>query len=255
MEPIQPRRGYIICTEPRSGSSFLCQLLQSTDSLGYPREYIAHPAHWQRQGEPDYPRDLAGQIGMVLSRGATPNGVYAVKLFGWMYDAVSGTDWQARLPGLHFIHLEREDLLGQAISDWRATQTGQFSSNRAPAGKAEYDRRAIARRIAVFAHHQARWRRWFARNDIRPLRLTYEGVAADPQAAVDRVATLIGVNEPVPVDFSRVSLRRQSDEMSAQWRARFVAEAGDLSFLDEDPLRRLRRRLAPLRAMLPGIRR
>ena len=36
----QDRTGYAICTIGRSGSSYLCQLLESTGVLGLPREYF-----------------------------------------------------------------------------------------------------------------------------------------------------------------------------------------------------------------------
>ncbi|MGP8122502.1 MAG: Stf0 family sulfotransferase [Xanthobacteraceae bacterium] len=36
-------RGYAICTMPRSGSNFLCQLLASSGCLGRPLEYFNGP--------------------------------------------------------------------------------------------------------------------------------------------------------------------------------------------------------------------
>lgn len=224
-------RGYVICGEPRSGSNLLCQALASTGLLGRPLDYF-HAAGLRAKGWSDYPAERERQLDMLLSHGATPNGVYGFKLFSVRFDAISGLGWADRLPALHFVHLERLDLLGQAISDLRSCQTGQYRAGSAPCATARYDRRAIARRLAMLARGQARWRAYFARNGIAPLHLRYEEVAADPQAAAEAVAALVGVTEPVRVDPAGIEVKVQRDRLSEDWRARFLAEARDLDRLD-----------------------
>ncbi len=65
---------------PRSGSNYFCELLSSTGILGHPREYFNGAVRRQRD-DPTYPDDPLEQIGRILTMGATPNGVYALKLF------------------------------------------------------------------------------------------------------------------------------------------------------------------------------
>jgi LPS sulfotransferase NodH len=79
----------------------------------------------------------------------------------------------------------RRDLLGQALSFVRANQTSQWQRGHARASPASYDRRAILRSLSDSSENEARWRLFFARNAIEPLRLDYETVVASPQAAVD----------------------------------------------------------------------
>jgi LPS sulfotransferase NodH len=55
----------------------LCQVLSSTDQLGYPLEYFNGPGR-RALGLPDFPDAPELQIEAVLRLGATPNGVYAV---------------------------------------------------------------------------------------------------------------------------------------------------------------------------------
>ncbi|HXO69239.1 MAG TPA: Stf0 family sulfotransferase, partial [Bradyrhizobium sp.] len=120
------QRGYAICTQPRSGSNLLCQFLSSTDQLGYPLEYFNGPGR-RALGLPDFPDAPELQIKAVLRLGATPNGVYAVKLFASQFAAFSrGLQWMDLLPNLHFVYLTRDDLLGQAISWARALPTEQY---------------------------------------------------------------------------------------------------------------------------------
>jgi LPS sulfotransferase NodH len=66
-----------------------------------------------------------------------------------------------------------------------------------------------------------------ARLGVQPLAVTYEDVLADPQAVVDRIALLLRLPLPVPIDRVVVAQAMQRDDRSAEWRARFLAESGD----------------------------
>ena len=55
-------RGYAICTAPRSGSNFLCQLLAGTGLLGRPLEYFNGPGR-RYFDDPSYPDDPARRDG------------------------------------------------------------------------------------------------------------------------------------------------------------------------------------------------
>src|ERR1700733_11451693 len=80
-------RGYAICTSPRSGSNLFGQYLSSTGVLGKSLEYFNGPGR-RSLGYPDYPDDPTRQIDWILSEGATPNGIYAVKIFPMQFDEV-----------------------------------------------------------------------------------------------------------------------------------------------------------------------
>jgi LPS sulfotransferase NodH len=220
-------RGYAICTEPRSGSEYLCEILKSTRLLGNPLEQFMSAERCRR-----FEREPAWLGQEILGRGATANGIYGLKVMSRQFDNSLASRWPERLPGLRFVHLERRDLLGQAISWVRARQTGQYFSITAAQGEARYDAAAIARAIGEIAEGQARWRRYFARNGIDALWLVHEEVAADPQAAAESIARLLGLDEQPRVDPERIRLRAQRDGLSEEWRERFVAERADLRFLD-----------------------
>ena len=161
-------RGYAICTQPRSGSNLLCQYLSSTDRLGHPLEYFNGPAR-RALGMPDAPDDARGQIDLVLRRGATANGIYGVKLFAaQQHDRVAASvAWIRALPELRFVYLERRDLLGQALSWARATQTGVYRSSQRPAGAPAYDGALILSMLHEIVRERARWEAYFARHGHR----------------------------------------------------------------------------------------
>lgn len=228
MDQSTPQRGYAICTEARSGSNFLGQMLASTGILGRPEEYF-NGAGRRMFDDPNYPDDPEAQVGEILIRGASPNGVYGMKVFAGHFDRVAHTRWALRLPNLKFIYLQRRDLLGQALSLARAQQTMQFRSTRQALREAQFDLALINDHMVQIVRAHARWQFYFAKNGLDPLTLAYEDVLADPDGAVAAVARLMDV-DPIPKpDLSKVRVEIQRDEVTEEWRRRFIAESYDIT--------------------------
>jgi LPS sulfotransferase NodH len=214
---VRIHKGYAICTQPRSGSNLLCQYLASTARLGHPLEY-------------DQPRL---QIDAILTIGATPNGVYAVKLFASQFDAISRTlRWTDLLPNLHFVYLTRMDLLGQAISLARSLQSQQYRSTQQAQGTARYDAELIRAQLLTIIRERAQWEAYFARTGTEPLRIVYERFLQDPAKHVARVAALMGLEDAVAIDERKIDLVMQRDALSDEWRRRFHRDCGDPNILD-----------------------
>ena len=220
------RRGYVICGDARSGSTYLCHLLRSTRRLGVPRELFHDPGIVQQLQLDSLAFDAH------VATASTANAVYGLKVFTPHFELAEKLRWIERLPNLHFVHLEREDLLGQALSLSRVLQTRQYKGDERAMSAPSYDRQLIADCIARISYGGARWRSFFARNDVVPLRLTYEAVVREPQAAVDAIAAYVGVTGPAIIDPRQVEVAPQRDELTEDWRGRFVDECGDLAYLD-----------------------
>ena len=227
LAPPLANRGYMICATSRTGSTYLCQLLSSTGVLGNPREYF-NTAGQRRRFDPAYPTDRQAQLDIVRTRGATGNGIYAVKIIGPQLLSLAGsTDPFRDLPNLAVVRIRRRDRLGQAISLARARQTGQFIATDQPRGAPAYDAGAIRHGLRSIERQEAVWDAALAQLGLQPLPITYEDIVADPQAVVDRIAAHLGLAMPVKVDQAVVTHTMQRDEQSAEWRARFLAEGGD----------------------------
>lgn len=239
-------RGYAICGEPRSGSTFLAHALHSTGMLGAPYEYFFDRKRVRAI------RSDPSRMASLLEEASTANGVYGIKLFSAHVDHARGLAWTKLLPGLHYVHLEREDLLGQAISLAKALQSGRYKADDPARSPPRYDRRLIADCLARIAYGRARWDCYFARNGIAPLRLTYEQAVGDVQAAAEAVARHIGLDERPTVDKERGAQERQRDGESEEWRRRFIADAGDRDYLDAGLLFSRRRGGARFARLLLG---
>jgi trehalose 2-sulfotransferase len=226
------KRGYVICGYARSGSTLLRGALLATGKLGDPQEYFNPRAIAVGNGE-IYPKDACSQITEIAKRGSTGNGVYGLKVFCDQFDALHGYDWAGQLPNLHFVHLERRDTLGQAISWVRAIQSGQWDSDQPFRGQLKYDEHAIAAALNKFSYDRARWASFFARNGIRPLNLVYEEMIDAIPRTVQAIGELVGVAD-LPVELLQAKkLEVLRDSLSDEWRSRFVASKRDCSVLDK----------------------
>jgi len=218
-------RGYALCGEPRSGTTFLKEAIASTGTLGHPFEWF----HSRFQAELAPGEDL---IDMMLNRRASTNDVYGLKIFSVHAPVAEKARWTTRLPNLSFVHITRSDILDQAISLARAIQTSRFTSGERETRPAIYDRAHITTTLKGIARGQARWSMWFATHDIQPLRISYDEIVNAPQSVVTRIADLVGV-EDAQIDWSKVSGRVMRDEISAEWKQRYLAEAGSADRIAE----------------------
>lgn len=223
---VRAKRGYIICANPRSGSSYLDELLSSTGVLGKPLEYFNYKT--RKKFDPAYPEDPKLQLDVIRTKGATPNGIYGLKLLPGHLQIVDGrVDPFRDLPNYQLIRLRRGDLLGQAISLARAEQTGKFGSRRAPAEPRGYDCAHIRACLRTLIDYDTLWEEIIGRLGVQPLELEYDALVQDPQTIVDQVASFLGVRERARIRWGKVRSIIQRDETSAEWRHRFLADTGD----------------------------
>jgi LPS sulfotransferase NodH len=130
--PVVPRRSYLVCATPRSGSTLLCETLEATGIAGRPREYfealketgvprrpreyfwglrspevlrlLPHDAQLDRDSErvQTWNRDDYGRhLDAVLREGTTPNGIFGSKMmWGYFDDFLELTRGIPRLGGM-----------------------------------------------------------------------------------------------------------------------------------------------------------
>jgi len=220
-------RGYLVCSSPRAGSTYLCQLLASTGLLGVPRKYLNVMGRWG-QLDQSRPTDLRLLFNRARSAGATANGVYGLKAHADHFAAIAAVvDPLLILPDLEFVHIRRQDILGQAISWVRANQTQQFLETDSKRTEPVYDAAMIRAFLHMLVEQNTAWERFFAAAGRMPLTITYEHLMQNPQQQVDLIAKLVGVDLPVPIVLARVTIRIQRDALNAAWRRQFLHEGGD----------------------------
>lgn len=233
-----PERSYFICFTPRSGSTFLCDILTSTGVAGRPYEYFNKddmPGWFETFGVSNF----ADYFRETLEAGTTANGVFGVKLpggeqFSEFVDMVrrfpafqnrniSPSAIMADLfPDLHYIWLTRRDKVRQAVSLARAMQSGVFHTHVEPRAathrKPVFQYRSIDSLVQALVMRDVTWQEYFTEAGIVPLTLVYEDFCQDPEETVRHVLDYLDI--PTPPDWALGKAKtgkKLADSTSAMW--------------------------------------
>ncbi|MGD0810777.1 MAG: Stf0 family sulfotransferase [Acidimicrobiales bacterium] len=242
MHEIDRAGSYLICATPRTGSTLLCGLLGDTGIAGKPESYFRLPDErsyaesWSVPVGSDGPLDYRQYIRAVIAAGSTTNGVFAARvMWGTMEEVVTklraayhhplGTDLEVLshvLGRTRFVHLQRGDVLAQAVSWARAEQTGywQCEDRTAPGRPPRFDLNEVDGCIRTINAHNAAWRDWFGSSAIAPLVVTYEDLVADMARTAAAVLGFVGLELPVD-QVVAPRTRRQADELNQEWASRY----------------------------------
>ncbi len=238
-----PRASVWIAATARSGSSLLCEAIASTGVAGRPWEYLyeALEPMWRGYWElaPDVPyRDFVGQ---ALVHGSTPNGVFGAKvMMGYLCELTSRlavafpeagrdlpplTQLAALCPNPRWIWITRRDKVRQALSLARALQTQAWHAGVEPQGMADYDFAEIDRCLQVVALHEAGWQDLFTAHGLVPFVVVYEDFVQRYHDTTAEILEFLGLPRTAARDLPAPTImKRQADELSERWRARFLAE-------------------------------
>jgi LPS sulfotransferase NodH len=181
-------------------------------------------------GELDYVDFVRGAV----RAGSTGNGVFAARImWGTMHLLVEALRrhiggqrdvdvLEGALGPLHFVHLERLDVVAQAVSWARAEQSGFWQQGDRWCATAELDLDQVERLVATIREHNEAWRTWFDAQAVEPLGLTYESLVSNPVETVSRLLDFVGSGPPAA--WAPVSPpERQADALNAEWVRRYLA--------------------------------
>ncbi len=243
---------YIICTSPRSGSTLLCRLLSQTGVAGHPGSYFHEPSLKSWLGYYDLPitstgseRELLdGVFRAAIAEGSGNTGIFGLRLqrhsFDFFLEKLAvlqpslSRDSQrlaAVFGRVSFIHLTRRDKLEQAISYVKADQSGlwhvssdgteleRLASPRAPT----YDADRINDQLERFLAYDRDWNTWFDREQIEPLRITYEALSDAPEKTLGTVLDFLGLDREAAYGV-KPDVAKMADGTSRQWFDRFREE-------------------------------
>jgi LPS sulfotransferase NodH len=122
-------------------------------------------------------------------------------------------------PALRYIQITREDKVRQAVSLWKAVQTQAWRREGEPRAdvEIEFSFRAINYLVRLLTAHDASWDAYFLGLGRRPLKVTYEELAAAPEPTVRRVLEHLDIEVPGPLKLDGPRLEVQADELSEDW--------------------------------------
>jgi LPS sulfotransferase NodH len=208
-----------LCFTNRCGSTYLASLLHSTGALPYPGEHLSSavilPTLWRGV------RSLQGYISQL----PTEHGWIATKAtIAQLLMLAEAGILDSIAPKSHFILLERQDKLAQAISRVIAFQQDRWTSDEtARTESPTYNRAAIEANIRAIEQETAGFYSFFQANGTSPLHISYESVTADPKSAVANTATYLGLGALTP-RLNLIPIKPQRGHVNREWHERYRSE-------------------------------
>jgi LPS sulfotransferase NodH len=237
--PMDPKISLIICTTPRSGSSFLCEGIELAKIMGNPGEWL-HPialGETRRALDigPAAPMDLV--IRGTVERFTASNGVFALKLM-WtqLVDVLaglrnedpsivglSGVELISRyFPDPHFVFLSRRELIAQAISYSRAFLSnrwldyGQKFESTTPS-EHEFNFCLLNDSLRSLRRDNRNWQRFLAAGNRPVLETEYEQILQSYRGVLESIGAFMGINQELSIDPARNRYKKMRDATSDRW--------------------------------------
>ena len=240
---------YIMCGTPRTGSTLLCDLLASTRRAGSPNSFYRRQSlsdwakEWNlpspdRMSERDYNIEY---LNAAISAGRGGTDIFGLRLMRENLGELSAildqifpglpsdrTRFEKAFGKILYLHLSREDKLAQAVSLVKAEQTGLWHvapdgteiERLAPPQDPQYDFARIRQEVAELESYDRAWNTWFDEQNITPLRIGYETLAASPARQLARICEALSIPAP-KTDEVRPGVAKLSDETSLDWMRRY----------------------------------
>ena len=239
-----PRRCYVVCTIPRSGSNLLTDGLRDTRRAGMPKQFFLPKAESGYAAELgiDPVADYAGYVRAIVNTKITRNEVFGFKLMSWYLDDFlahlreahgfgNSTTGDLELlrtafPRLCFLRIVRRHKLRQALSTARALQTGlwKVQKGKTTLREPEFDPDLIEQSLHEAEHQEKIWDDFFRRIGIKPFKVEYEKLCQDYEKTICAVLNFLRIKLPAGARVGPPATTRQADEISRMWEERFLAE-------------------------------
>jgi LPS sulfotransferase NodH len=228
-----PRTCYLIAITPRSGSTYLCDVLTQTKRLGRPQEWLGASSIPKRIDKNMPGRSPEEFLRNALRVTKSKNNVAGLKASWFQFnDFKQALGNQEALKKFKYIYLTRRDLAAQAVSLYKATKSGIFHSdsqtNEEDLKKLSalpYDFAAIKYWYDHIVVQEKGWQHYFYEQNIYPCCIYYEDIEEDLQTVLKRFAIYVSV-QPNNVILSNQpsNLQKLRNEISHEWTQRFQTD-------------------------------
>ena len=188
--------------------------------------------------------NYADYLAHVLEAGTTPNGVFGAKvMWGYLGDFISFLrdipayhempvpDLLSTIfPNLHYIQVVRRDKVSQAVSLWKAIQTGTWREDEERAGtnggghqkrELQFHFEPIDHLVQQIKEHELAWEHFFNEAGVKPYRVVYEDLVKNYEATALNILNYLGMSLSAHHSFAERRMKRQADALSQKWVKRY----------------------------------
>jgi LPS sulfotransferase NodH len=237
-----PQLSYTIWFSQRTGSTLLCQALESTGIAGRPREWLLGDDLLVRYGASDSV-ELRERL---WEAGSTANGVFGLKFS--FYEPhfsrvlaelgrlpgcpeagnVRADVWHHAFPRCRHIFMTRRNKVRLAVSWWKAIKTAEWHRETGRSSRKidltdAYSFEAIDHLCCESVMREAGIQAFFSEAGVVPLTIVYEDFVRDYEGTVLRVLYDLGLDTS-GVRVAPPGYQKLADEVSEEWAERFRAE-------------------------------
>jgi LPS sulfotransferase NodH len=237
-----PRRCYVVCTIPRSGSNLLTDGLRDTRRAGMPKQFFLPKSEARYAAEIglDPAVDYVAYVRGIVNTKTTRNEVFGFKLMSWylndFLERLRGANGfgnssdlellRSAFPRLCFVRIVRRHKLRQALSTARALQTGlwKVQKGKSTLREPKFDPDLIEQSLHEAERQEKIWDDFFRRIGVKPFEVEYEKLCRDYQKTICAVLNFLSIKLPPGAHVGAPVTTRQADEVSRMWEERFLAE-------------------------------
>jgi trehalose 2-sulfotransferase len=201
------QKSYAIVTTPRSGSTYLCDLLKSTAIAGHPSEHLRLATQeLSRYCNFNYLKLLDN----LQEYRTTKNNVFGTKLISHFLFELRQTkpDFKVFVQSIEqFILLIRKDKVAQAVSLVLAQKTEVWHLH-SEATKTSYQSqlesiaidhnllKEVAAKVAFIEQQEAQLKKILADHKVEPLLVVYEDILEDAPTQINRILDFLNITKP-----------------------------------------------------------
>ncbi len=223
---------YLLAMTPRSGSSYLCDVMLHTNCFGKPNEFL----------NPDFLPVMLAKM-----QGSSPE-TYLLDImqFQQSQNKVAGfkTSWnqfkdflqvlhnKSVLNKFKYIYLTRKNRIAQAISLYKAAESKIFHTNKNHSASKlqqlenlKYNFQKIQHWEQHILQQEQGWQEYFATNKIQPLCITYEDIEANILQVLQDIAAYLDLDvQKIHVPTKKSVFNKISDQRNLEWAQKFKLE-------------------------------
>ncbi|WP_027183044.1 Stf0 family sulfotransferase [Desulfovibrio inopinatus] len=221
---------FIIGITPRSGSSYLCDLLMKTEKVGNPDEYLNTfllPEVLRTNPATDIYTLIA-----KLAKQQAKNGILGIKTtYLQVKELIDANVMNTIFPDAKIVLLFRRNIVLQAVSLYRARESGVFHTNITPHDDdlnrlrmLPFDSDKLIANIIHIADQEKEWMTFIQQSQI-PFRIfLYEDFVGHEGETVNEICAFLQTNCPDSPDPAQSSFQKLSSCVNIRWAERFITE-------------------------------
>ena len=239
-----PKKTYLMCSTQRTGSTLLCRMLSDASIAGEPDEFFFYILNAPRPPWTEWLRSPEKKANFLkeMEKYTTSNGVFGANI---MWKHFYYMVYQLRqLPAPEPLELDellnqtflkpayilttRRDKVRQAVSLWRAQQTGGWISGTqwlSPfwTKNPVFDHERIHTLVQEIKADESAWNWFFRYYNIQPLKIVYEDFIVAPKDTLCSIFSHLGITVPDNVILPEPKMKKQADELTELWVKKYYA--------------------------------